>query len=69
MLDELSADAHDQHRSKARAGRHEELAARFATEPPRVPGFLIRDHGLTAWGRDADAALNHVEFFEYSSAS
>ena len=43
----------------------EELAARFATEPPRVPGFLIRDHGLTAWGRDADAALNHVELFEY----
>lgn len=43
----------------------EEMAARFAAEPPRVPGFLIRDHGLTAWGRDADAALNHVELFEY----
>jgi methylthioribulose-1-phosphate dehydratase len=43
----------------------EELAARFAAEPPRVPGFLIRDHGLTVWGRDADAALNHVELFEY----
>ncbi len=43
----------------------EELAARFVAEPPRVPGFLIRDHGLTAWGRDADAALNHVELFEY----
>jgi methylthioribulose-1-phosphate dehydratase len=43
----------------------EEMSARFAAEPPRVPGFLIRDHGLTAWGRDADAALNHVELFEY----
>ena len=43
----------------------EEMAARFATEPPQVPGFLIRDHGLTTWGRDADAALNHVELFEY----
>jgi methylthioribulose-1-phosphate dehydratase len=43
----------------------EEVAARFAAEPPRVPGFLIRDHGLTAWGRDPDAALNHVELFEY----
>jgi methylthioribulose-1-phosphate dehydratase len=43
----------------------EEVAARFAAEPPRVPGFLIRDHGLTAWGRDSDAALNHVELFEY----
>ena len=43
----------------------EEVAARFAAEPPRVPGFLIRDHGLTAWGRDAEAAVNHVELFEY----
>lgn len=43
----------------------EELTARFQAAPPRVPGFLIRDHGLTAWGRDADSALNHVELFEY----
>ena len=43
----------------------EELVARFAAAPPRVSGFLIRDHGLTAWGRDAEAALNHVELFEY----
>jgi methylthioribulose-1-phosphate dehydratase len=43
----------------------EEMTARFAADPPRVPGFLIRDHGLTTWGRDADAALNHVELFEY----
>ncbi|HYO12650.1 MAG TPA: methylthioribulose 1-phosphate dehydratase [Thermoanaerobaculia bacterium] len=43
----------------------EEVAARFAAAPPRVPGCLIRDHGLTAWGRDAEAALNHVELFEY----
>jgi methylthioribulose-1-phosphate dehydratase len=43
----------------------EEMVARFEAAPPRVPGFLIRDHGLTAWGRDAGAALNHVELFEY----
>jgi methylthioribulose-1-phosphate dehydratase len=43
----------------------EELSARFEADPPRVPGFLIRDHGLTAWGPDADAAQNHVELFEY----
>lgn len=43
----------------------EELLKRFAAEPPCVPGFLIRDHGLTTWGRDAGAALNHVELFEY----
>ena len=43
----------------------EELTARFHAAPPRVPSFLIRDHGLTTWGPDADAALNHVELFEY----
>ena len=43
----------------------EELAARFTAAPPRLPGFLIRDHGLTTWGRDAASALNHVELFEY----
>ncbi|HWM92604.1 MAG TPA: methylthioribulose 1-phosphate dehydratase [Thermoanaerobaculia bacterium] len=43
----------------------EELAARFEAPPPAVPGFLIRDHGLTAWGADTGAALNHVELFEY----
>lgn len=43
----------------------EEMTARFEADPPRVPGFLIRDHGLTTWGRDADTALNHVELFEY----
>ena len=43
----------------------EEMTARFQAAPPRVPGFLIRDHGLTTWGRDAGAALNHVELFEY----
>ena len=42
-----------------------EVIARFQAVPPRVPGFLIRDHGLTTWGRDAGAALNHVELFEY----
>lgn len=42
-----------------------ELIERFRAAPPRLPGFLIRDHGLTVWGRDAAAALNHVELFEY----
>ncbi|HKI02993.1 MAG TPA: methylthioribulose 1-phosphate dehydratase [Thermoanaerobaculia bacterium] len=43
----------------------EEVLARFAAAPPRVPGFLIRDHGLTTWGPDSGAALNHTELFEY----
>lgn len=42
-----------------------EMTARFRNAPPRVPGFLIRDHGLTTWGPTPDATLNHVELFEY----
>jgi methylthioribulose-1-phosphate dehydratase len=42
-----------------------EVEARFAAAPPRLPGFLIRDHGLTVWGADAAAALNHLELFEF----
>ncbi len=42
-----------------------EVIARFEADPPRVPGFLIRDHGLTAWGCDDGAALHHVELLEY----
>ncbi|HEY0780926.1 MAG TPA: methylthioribulose 1-phosphate dehydratase, partial [Thermoanaerobaculia bacterium] len=27
----------------------DEVVARFLSAPPRLPGFLIRDHGLTVW--------------------
>lgn len=37
----------------------------FAEQPPQVPGFLIRDHGLTTWGPSLDAAMNFVELFDY----
>jgi len=30
-----------------------------------VPGFLIRGHGLTAWGKDIASAQQHVEGFEF----
>lgn len=30
-----------------------------------VPGVLIRNHGLYAWGKTASEARNHVEIFEY----
>jgi methylthioribulose-1-phosphate dehydratase len=43
----------------------QEMIARFTADPPRVPGFLLRDHGLTAWGHDGGNALDHVELFEY----
>jgi methylthioribulose-1-phosphate dehydratase len=43
----------------------EEMIARFTADSSRIPGFLIRDHGLTAWGRDSANALDHLELFEY----
>ena len=42
-----------------------EVEARFRAVPPRLPGFLIRDHGLTAWGDDPRAAQNHLELFDF----
>ena len=30
-----------------------------------LPGFLIRGHGLTAWGSDLASAKRHVEGFEF----
>jgi methylthioribulose-1-phosphate dehydratase len=42
-----------------------EVEARFRAAPPRLPGFLIRDHGLTVWGDDPRAALNHLELFDF----
>ena len=34
-------------------------------KPPSVPGFLIRGHGLYAWGKNAEEAERHVEGFEF----
>lgn len=47
----------------ALAGR---VAAALDATPParRVPGFLIRGHGLYAWGASVDAAIRHVEALE-----
>jgi methylthioribulose-1-phosphate dehydratase len=42
-----------------------EVEARFRDAPPRLPGFLIRNHGLTVWGDDPPAALNHLELFDF----
>ncbi|ACO03134.1 MAG TPA: methylthioribulose 1-phosphate dehydratase [Persephonella sp.] len=32
---------------------------------PEVPGLLIRNHGIYAWGRDEFEAKRHVEAFEF----
>ena len=41
------------------------VASRFRAAPPRLPAFLIRDHGLTVWGEGAAAALHHLELLEF----
>jgi methylthioribulose-1-phosphate dehydratase len=42
-----------------------EMEARFQAAPPRLPGFLIRDHGLTVWAATPEGALNYLELFDY----
>ena len=37
----------------------------MAARDPLQHGFLIRGHGLYAWGRDLDEARRHVEVFEF----
>jgi methylthioribulose-1-phosphate dehydratase len=32
---------------------------------PRVPGILLRNHGIYAWGADAFEAKRHLEAFEF----
>lgn len=39
-----------------------EIAERLA---PRIPGILLRKHGIYAWGEDAFAAKRHLEAFEF----
>lgn len=34
---------------------------------PDVPGVLVRDHGIYAWGDSAEAALRHLEAWEFLS--
>ena len=37
----------------------------FTASPPDTPGFLIRDHGITAWAPTLRAARNHLELYDY----
>jgi methylthioribulose-1-phosphate dehydratase len=39
------------------------------TRPPRPPGYLIRGHGLYAWGRDVAEAEQVVEALEWMFAA
>ncbi len=46
-----------------------DLSARFLASPPRLPGFLIRHHGLTVWAPDPQEAMNRLELFEFLFAA
>jgi methylthioribulose-1-phosphate dehydratase len=41
------------------------LANRVIEEFPQQPGFLVRGHGLYAWGSSVAEARRHVEGFEF----
>lgn len=41
------------------------LSEHWRRRPPAQPGFLVRGHGLYAWGRDLDEARRNLEGFEF----
>ena len=43
----------------------EELVEQLSTGQYRLPGFLIHNHGITAWGTDLSQTRNHIELFSY----
>lgn len=43
----------------------ERVAEHFIAGELTQPGFLVRGHGLYAWGRDIAEARRHVEGFEF----
>lgn len=41
------------------------LETRLGDNPSPAPGFLIRGHGLYAWGKDVTEAQRHLEAMEF----
>jgi len=37
----------------------------YLMQHPRVPAYIIREHGFYTWGRDVDDTLRHVEALEF----
>jgi methylthioribulose-1-phosphate dehydratase len=42
-----------------------QVAARLAAEPQPVFGFILKGHGLYAWGKDLATAKRHIETYEF----
>ncbi|MBV6621348.1 MAG: methylthioribulose 1-phosphate dehydratase [Rivularia sp. (in: Bacteria)] len=43
----------------------DEITERFKTNPPKISGLLIRNHGVTVWGKSTEEARNYIEILEY----
>jgi methylthioribulose-1-phosphate dehydratase len=43
----------------------QEIAERFRVQTPTIPALLIRNHGVTVWGRSTEEARNRIELVEY----
>ncbi len=37
----------------------------YMHQHPRIPAYLIREHGFYTWGEDIDAVLRHVEALQF----
>lgn len=59
----VAVSVFDNHLDVPQIGR--EVEDHFRRQPPQVSGFLIRDHGLTAWGADVAGALTALEAFDF----
>jgi methylthioribulose-1-phosphate dehydratase len=42
-----------------------EIEQRFAAGGPPIPALLIRNHGVTVWGKSPIEAFHHIELIEY----
>jgi methylthioribulose-1-phosphate dehydratase len=51
------------HANVAQIGQ--DIADRLSTTPPQIPALLIRNHGVTVWGRSCEQARNRIELIEY----
>lgn len=42
-----------------------EIEQRFSKISPQIPALLIRNHGVTVWGKSATQTRNYIELIEY----
>jgi len=42
-----------------------EISRYYENTPPQIDAFMIRHHGITVWGKDAQTTFNRVEIIEF----